>query len=68
MMKTGPSVGDRVRVRPSGETGQITQIAQAADGRTTYQVEFDRAASEASRQGSGETGGLYVLEDIEPIR
>jgi hypothetical protein len=67
-MQTLPNIGDRMRVRPGGETGQITQVTKASDGKLTYQVEFDRAEAGGTRQGSGETGGLYVLEDIEPIR
>ena len=60
-MQVNPAVGDRVRVRPSGETGQITRVVQAADGRLTYEIEFDAPTS-------GETGGLYVPEDIELVR
>jgi hypothetical protein len=66
MQRTGPQVGDRVRVRPSGETGQITRVVQAADGRPTYEVEFDPPSSGGAWGGTGETGGLYVTEDIEP--
>ena len=68
MMQTGPNVGDRVRVRPSGEAGRVTEITTAADGRMTYQIEFDRAEMEQTGRGSGETGGLYVLGDLEPVR
>jgi hypothetical protein len=65
-MQTEPVVGTRVRVRPSGETGRITRVVQAADGRPTYEIEFDMPMS-GQRGGSGETGGLYVPEDIEPV-
>jgi hypothetical protein len=59
-------VGSRVRVRPSDETGQITRVVRAADGRDTYEIEFD-TPSGSGRGGTGETGGLYVSEDIEVI-
>jgi hypothetical protein len=57
--------GRRVRVRPSGETGRIVQVVQAADGRATYEVEFDTPRGSGAGV-TGETGGLYVAEDIEP--
>ncbi len=60
-----PEVGDRVRVRPSGETGRIVRVVQAADGRPTYEVEFDSADASGSRGRTGETGGLYVPEQVE---
>ena len=56
-------IGARVRVQPSGETGQIKRVVRAADGRDTYEIAFDYPAG-----GSNESGGLYVPEDIEPIR
>ena len=64
-MQAELAIGTRVRVRPSGETGRITRVVQAADGRPTYEVEFD-APTTGQRGGTGETGGLYVPEDIEP--
>ena len=64
-MQTEPAVGTRVRVRPSGATGRITRVIQAADGRPTYEIECDMPMS-GQRGGSGETGGLYVPEEIEP--
>ena len=64
-MQTNPEVGRRVRVMPSGETGRITRVVSAADGRPTYQVEFDSAEASGGRGGTGETGGLYVPEDVE---
>jgi hypothetical protein len=63
-MQANIAAGDRVRVRPSGETGRIVRVVQASDGRPTYEIEFDTPSG--SRGGSGETGGLYVAEDIEP--
>ena len=66
MRQMEPQVGDRVRVRPSGEVGQITRVVQAADGRPTYEIEFDTPQSGGMQGGTGETGGLYVPEDIEP--
>lgn len=59
------AVGARVRVLPSGELGRITRVIQAADGRPTYEIEFDMPMS-GQRGGSGETGGLYVPEEVEP--
>jgi len=59
------AAGDRVRVRPSGETGRIARGTQAADGRPTYDVEFDTPRGSGAGM-SGETGGLNVAEDIEP--
>ena len=65
-MQTNPEVGRRVRVMPSGETGRITRVVRAADGRPTYEVEFDSAGTRGERGGvTGETGGLYVPEDVE---
>lgn len=64
-MPMDPEVGDRVRVMPSGERGRITRVVRAADGRPTYEIEFESVTS-GGRGGSGESGGLYVLEDIEP--
>ena len=58
--------GSRVRVQPSGEMGRIKRVVHAADGRPTYEIEFDTPGS--GRGGSGESGGLYVPEDIEPVR
>ncbi len=66
-MQMSPDVGSRVRVRPSGETGRIARVVKAADGRPTYEIEFDSAPSGGGRGGSGETGGLYVPEDVELI-
>lgn len=64
-MQANIAAGDRVRVRPSGETGRIVRVVQAADGRATYEIEFD--APRGSGAGStGESGGLYMAEDIEP--
>lgn len=65
MQRTDLQVGDRVRVRPSGEMGQIKRVVQAADGRPTYEIEFDEARSGGSRGVTGESGGLYVSEDVE---
>jgi hypothetical protein len=65
-MQTEWMEGDRVRVQPSGATGQITRVVRASDGRPTYEVEFDEPSSAPGR--SGETGGLYVPEDVEPVR
>jgi hypothetical protein len=67
-MQAQPNVGDHVRVHPSGETGHVVNIMNAADGRATYQIEFDDASAGNSRGGTGETGGLYVLEDLELVR
>jgi hypothetical protein len=67
MQRIDLQVGDRVRVRPSGEAGQIKRVVQAADGRPTYEIEFDEPRSGEARGGTGETGGLYVLEDIERV-
>jgi hypothetical protein len=64
-MQTDMAEGRRVRVRPSGETGRIVRVVRAADGRTTYEVAFD-SAIESSAGNDGESGGLYVAEDIEP--
>ncbi len=64
-MQTNPEVGRRVRVLPSGETGRITRVVRAADGRPTYEVEFDSAGTGGSGRGTGETGGLYVPEQVE---
>ena len=64
-MQPNPEVGRRVRVMPSGETGRITRVVSAADGRPTYEVEFDAADTSGGRSGTGETGGLYVPEDVE---
>ncbi len=64
-MQTNPEVGRRVRVMPSGETGRITRVVAAADGRPTYEVEFDSADASGSRGRTGETGGLYVPEQVE---
>lgn len=60
------AVGDRVRVRPSGETGRIRQVVRAADGRDTYDIEFDGAAG-STRRADAESGGLCVAEDVEPV-
>lgn len=54
------NVGDRVRVLPSGEAGRIERVTQASDGRTVYEVLFD-----TTHQRDGESGGLYVAEDLE---
>jgi hypothetical protein len=67
MQQTTLQVGDHVRVQPSGETGQIRRVVQAADGRPTYEIEFDEPRSGEARGGTGETGGLYVLEDVERV-
>jgi hypothetical protein len=48
-------VGDRDWVQPSGEMGPIRRVVQAADGRPTYEIEFDEPRS----------GGLCVPDDIE---
>ncbi len=64
-MQTDPEVGRRVRVQPSGETGRITRVVRAADGRPTYEVEFDSAATSGRSGRTGETGGLYVPEQVE---
>ena len=64
-MHTNPEAGRRVRVMPSGETGRITRVVSAADGRPTYEVEFDSADMSGGRAGTGETGGLYVPEQVE---
>jgi hypothetical protein len=60
-------VGDRVRVRPSGDTGQIKRVVQAADGRLTDESEFDAPGASGGRGSTGETGGLYVRDDIELV-
>jgi len=65
-MQTNLGVGARVRVRPSGETGRIARVVEAADGRPTYEIQFD--TPKIGGGGTGETGGLYVPEDIEPVR
>jgi hypothetical protein len=65
-MQTNLTDGTRVRVLPSGETGRITRVMRTADDRPAYQIEFDQSSG-SSRGGTGETGGLYVLEDIEVI-
>ncbi len=64
-MQANIAAGDRVRVRPSGETGRIVRVVPAADGRSTYEVEFDTPGGTGAGS-TGETGGLYVAEDIEP--
>ena len=64
-MQTNPEVGRRVRVMPSGENGRITRVVAAADGRPTYAVEFDSADMSGSRGRTGETGRLYVPEQVE---
>ncbi|MDP8921690.1 MAG: hypothetical protein M3O34_02295 [Chloroflexota bacterium] len=66
-MQMNPEVGSRVRVRPSGETGRITRVVKAADGRPTYEIEFDSTGVGDQRGVTGETGGLYVPEDVELI-
>ncbi len=66
-MQVNIAAGDRVRVRPSGETGRIVRVVEAADGRSTYEVEFDRPRGQGAGS-TGETGGLYVAEDIEPAQ
>ena len=66
-MQMTHEVGSRVRVRPSGETGRITRVVSAADGRPTYEIEFDSTGASGGRGGTGETGGLYVSEDVERI-
>ena len=63
-MQTTLTDGTRVRVLPSGETGRITRVMRTADDRPAYQVEFDEPSGNSSG-GTGETGGLYVPEDIE---
>ena len=64
-MQTNPEVGRRVRVLPSGETGRITRVVSAADGRPTYEVEFDSTGSGGGGGRTGESGGLYVPEQVE---
>jgi hypothetical protein len=67
-MSVGLGVGDRVRVHRSGETGRIARVVQAADGRPTFEIEFDSTPPGGAGGGrSGESGGLYVPEDVEPI-
>ncbi len=64
-MQTDPEVGRRVRVMPSGETGRIARVVRAADGRPTYEIEFDSTGESGGRGRTGETGGLYVPENVE---
>jgi hypothetical protein len=66
-MRMYPEVGDRVRVRPSGETGRIARVVKAADGRPTYHIEFDSTPASGAPGGAGETGGVYVADDVELI-
>ena len=64
-------VGDRVRLRGTGETGQIKRITEGTD-RPLYYVELDRPAesAEAARPPDPAAdrradGGLYDPEDLE---
>ena len=64
-MQTNPEVGRRVRVMPSGETGRITRVVSAADGRPTYEVECFQSNHEGAivdliqaRNGAGLVGAV----------
>ena len=64
-------VGDRVRLRGTGQTGEIKRIAQRTD-RPLYYVEFDRPAEMAETARPADPGadqaadgGLYDPEDLE---
>ena len=61
-------IGDVVRVRATGREGQIVEDV----GRGRHRVEFYPSAGTApadpGRAGSGETGGIFSDQELEPVQ